>query len=404
MPVRRLLLSSHVASRMLVALPLVIVVLASFGAPAQAQAQAQERPHKFATLSLWDPVSTNSDREASTNLRIALIQSYVHSVRGLDITGVASQLGGDIKGVQLTGIYSHIEGGGRGAVLSGFASNMGGEFTGLNASLVMSLNRARFSGLQISGLANFTTGGFSGFQWAGTLNMNDGTGKGWQASSLGNVSNGKFVGLQTSMFFNFANVGMSGIQAAGLNWTRHIRGSQIGLLNIAGSVDGIQLGILNFSEQHNGVPVGLVNVASNGTKNWVSWASSYLGVQTGVRTTVNNWYSILSVGGVYMGETDLDVLAFAWNYGYRLGFTERLSLSVDAGFVHIIPDSNPDLNDRLRPAVQGRAALEFALGSSVSLMLGAGGNQEWSEYASGATTDFDPLVFGGISLFGEAVR
>jgi hypothetical protein len=206
------------------------------------------------------------------------------------------------------------------------------------------------------------------------------------------------------MFFNFANVEMKGVQVAGLNWTRSLTGAQIGVLNIAGDVRGLQIGLVNITEQNDGVPVGMVNIASNGTQNWMTWGSSYMGLQTGVRTTVNDWYSILSVGGFYMNETDLDVISFAWNYGYRFEFTRRLSLSVDAGYVHVIPDTDPVLNDHLRPAVQGRAFLEFGLGKWLSLHAGAGGNYEWSEYASGATTEFDPLFFGGISLFGGEER
>ena len=97
-------------------------------------AHAQERPHRFATLSLWDPISTNADREATTSLRIALIQSNIHSVKGLDITGIAGQLGGDLEGVQFTGIYSHVSGGGRGATFAGFGSYMGEAFTGVQAA------------------------------------------------------------------------------------------------------------------------------------------------------------------------------------------------------------------------------------------------------------------------------
>ena len=146
------------ASRILLVALAILVAL-----PATA-AHAQERTHRFATLSLWDPISTNADREATTNLRIALIQSYVYGVRGLDITGIAGQLGGDIEGVQITGIYSHVKGGGRGLVFAGFGSYMGDAFTGGQGSLVLNFNRGRFRGLQYSGIANFTADGMSGFQ------------------------------------------------------------------------------------------------------------------------------------------------------------------------------------------------------------------------------------------------
>jgi hypothetical protein len=366
-------------------------------------AHAQERPHRFATLSLWDPISTNADREATTSLRIALIQSNIHSVKGLDITGIAGQLGGDLEGVQFTGIYSHVSGGGRGATFAGFGSYMGEAFTGVQAAGILNFNHGRFKGLQYSSLANFTADGMSGFQWAGTLNMNDGTGAGWQASSLANVSNGRFVGVQTSAAFNFANVGLKGIQIAGLNWTRHLKGAQVGLLNIAGDAHGLQVGVLNISEQNEGVPIGLLNIAENGTRDWMTWGGSYMGVQTGVRSTVNQWYSIFSIGGVYLDDTDLKTFSLGWHYGYEIEFNRRFSFSVDAGYIHLMPEKDPTRNDRLRPAVRGRGFLEWRFNEWAAVHAGVGGNYEWSEYASGADTQFDPLFFGGISLFrGEA--
>ena len=380
-----------------VALPLLLLCLGN-------NAGAQERPHRFATLALWDPISTNADREATTNLRLALVQSYVHSVRGLDITGVASQLGGDLHGVQLTGVYSHVGGGGRGLLAAGFASHVQGAFTGGQATLVMNYNRDHFRGVQWSGLLNFTSGGFSGLQWAGTLNMNDSGGTGWQLSSAANVNNGRFTGLQTSLFFNFVNVGATGVQVSGLNWARHLKGGQVGLMNISGDVRGTQVGVLNLSEQNAGVPVGLINIAQNGSEDWMTWGSSYMGVETGLRTIVNSWYSILSVGGLYTPDSDLTAWSVGWNYGYRFGLSPRLSLSVDAGFRHVMPEKDPGLNDRLRPAVQGRAFLEYAVDDLVAIHAGAGGNQEWSEYSSGAETEFDQLFFGGVSLFGGVAR
>ena len=63
----------------------------------------------------------------------------------------------------------------------------------------------------------------------------------------------------------------------------------------------------------------------------MTWGGSYLGFQTGVRSTVNHWYSILSIGGVYLDDSDLKTLSFGWHYGYEVEFTRRFSLSIDAG-------------------------------------------------------------------------
>ena len=85
---------------------------------APVDAGADDGPTRFATLSLFDPITTSRDRDTTSRLRLAIIESHLKSVRGLDITGIAGSLSGEFKGVQATGIYSHI----------------GGEVTGLVAT------------------------------------------------------------------------------------------------------------------------------------------------------------------------------------------------------------------------------------------------------------------------------
>ena len=366
-----------------------------------AGASAEEGPHRFLTLSLFDPVTTTQDRNTTSNFRLAIIESHLEGVRGLDLTGIAGALSGDLKGLQATGIFSHIEGQATGIVATGVVSRVDGEFRGLQFSGIANFDGGQMRGIQFAGVLNFTTGGFRGLQWSSTLNMNDGAGTGWQLSSVANVSTGRQVGLQTAAFYNFANSEMRGVQVGTMNWARDLVGAQVGLINLAVKACGLQLGVVNVSEVNDGIPVGLVNLARNGELNWVTWGSNYLGVETALRSRIGHWYSLLSFGGVYTPDTDLDVVSLGWHYGYRFEFSRRWSLSVDAGYLHLIPDKDPAaVNDQLRPAGQARAFLEFSLGRWVSIHAGAGGTVEWAAYESGADTETDPLFFGGVSLFG----
>ena len=363
-------------------------------------ASAQQHPHRFATFTLFDPLTTSPDRRTVSNFRLALIESHLHSVHGLDVVGAVSTLSGDVRGLQLTGLYSHVGGEGHGVLLSGGASHVVGEFRGIHASLLANMSRGRSSGLQFAGVLNFSAGDFRGLQWSLALNMNDSRGAGWQAASVANVTNDHFVGAQTAVFYNFANHDVRGAQVAILNWARDLHGGQLGLLNLADTARGVQLGVVNVARDQEGVPLGMVNVARNSTANWMTWASNYLGVETGVRTRIRNWYSLLTVGGIYTPESELTVLSFGWDYGYRFQISRPWSVSVDAGFVHLIPEKDDALDDRLRPAVQARAFVERALNDVFSVHAGVGGTLEWEAYESGADTELDPLFFAGVSVFG----
>lgn len=359
-----------------------------------------DRPHRFATFTLFDPLTTTGDRSSTSNFRLALVESHLHSVRGLDLVGVASTLSGDVAGLQLVGIYSHVGGDARAIALTGVASHVVGDSRGLRAAGVANVTRGSGSGLQLAGVLNFSAGEFTGLQWSAGVNMNDAAGQGWQLSSVANVSNGHYAGLQTAAFYNFCNHDLHGVQLAALNWSRSVQGVQVGLLNLADEAHGLQLGVANVVQQQDGVPVGLVNASRNSRANWMIWGSNYVGIETGVRTSVRGWYSILSVGGVYAQDTDLRVLSFGWDYGYRFLGSGPWSLSVDAGFMHLIPEKNDTLDDRLRPAVQGRAFVERAVSPQLSIHAGAGATLEWAAYDANSGTDLDPLFFAGVSLFG----
>lgn len=380
--------------------PFVLALLLGGAGLAPRAALAQDHPRRFATFCLFDPLTTTPDRDTVSNFRLALIESHLHGVHGIDLVGAVSTLSGDMRGLQLVGLYSHVGGRGRGILLSGVASHVVGEFRGIHASGLANMSRSRSSGLQFAGVLNFSAGDFRGVQWSLALNMNDSRGSGWQLSSVANVSNGDFTGAQTAFFYNFANHEMDGAQIGILNWARSLDGAQIGVANLADTAKGIQLGVANVARRQDGVPVGLVNLSRNSTANWMTWGSNYVGVETGVRTRIRSWYSILSVGGIYTPETDLRVVSVGWDYGYRFALTRPWSVSVDVGFTHVMPEANDTVDDRIRPAVQTRAFVERAMNARFSIHAGLGGTLEWEAYGSGASTELDPLFFAGVSLFG----
>ena len=181
-----------------------------------------------------------------------------------------------------------------------------------------------------------------------------------------------------------------------------LKGAQVGLINIVGEAHGVQLGVLNLSRHHHGVPIGLINVDTDfGGTDWVIFGSNLATVGTGVRTTVNRWYSVLWAGyGDQQGDiTETGFLG--WNYGYSFDLGKHWSLGVDLGFVNIMPESkdDPELNDSLHYALQARALVEVRLGRKMSVFAGGGVSSVYSEYSTNAQKETEPNVVLGISLF-----
>ena len=377
-------------------LVLLLALLAALAGPALAQTH-----HHPVNLSLFYPVSTNRTPDVSTNFRLNLLYGRLAAVRGLDLNAGVSVLDQELRGVQLTGIYSHLKGDFRGLQLTGGGNFTQGGGRGIQVAGLFNYDRGEIAGVQWAGLFNYAEAGFHGVQVASVLSMSDGPSGFLQLSSIANTSGAAFRGAQLSGFFNYAGHEVAGLQLSALNYAGTVSGAQLGLVNLANRADGVQVGLVNVTEQQDGVPVGAVNVADNGTADWVSFASSLMGINSGVRTSVSGFYSMFTLGGWDFQGTRHEAVSLTWNYGRAFPLGRQLDLDADLGFVHIMPvkSDDPAENDWLHYALQARALLERRVSPKVSIFGGAGVGVVFSEYSSRATSEVEPLFVAGVSAF-----
>ena len=207
---------------------------------------------------------------------------------------------------------------------------------------------------------------------------------------------------QMAIGFNYSRDKLVGVQVGLANASDDISGAQIGVLNFARLHDGLQVGAINMVRDHQGVPFGLVNYSrETGKADWITYTSNLSLINTGVRTTVNRFYSMLTLGG-YNIEEDVEDTAFLnWNFGYEIPLSDAWGLGLDLGYVHIMPkaSSDPTVNDRLHFATQARALAEVRLSPKFTLFAGVGFSHIFSEYRSGAVSELKPLGVLGISAF-----
>ena len=379
--------------------PLLALILAL--GPAVPGSSPAETSHQPVNLSLFYPVSTNRTPDVSTNLRLNLIYGRLAAVRGLDLTAGVSILGEELRGVQLTGIYSHLKGGFVGLQAAGAGNFVQGEGQGVQLAGLFNYDRGEFVGLQSAGIMNFTESGFRGVQASSVLNAADGPSRYAQLSVIANTTVGEFLGGQVAGFFNYAGDEITGFQLSTLNYGTTVSGAQVGLVNIAGEAAGAQVGFINLAKRMDGVAVGAVNLAENGAVDGVAFASNLMGINAGVRTVVNGFYSMFTVGGWDLQGTRDYAYSLTWNYGRAFPLRPGLDLDADLGLVHIIPvtSDDPAENDRLHPALQARALLERRMSPVLSVFAGGGVSVVFSEYSSRATSEVEPLFVAGISVY-----
>ena len=134
---------------------------------------------------------------------------------------------------------------------------------------------------------------------------------------------------------------------------------------------------------------------------WITYASNLSLVNTGVRTTVNRYYSMLTVGG-HDVEADVSDTAFlTWNFGYQIPLGEKWGLGWDLGYSHIMPKNSDDpaVNDNLHFAIQARILGEIRFSPKFAMFAAGGVSSIFSEYSSSATSELKPLIAWGVSLF-----
>jgi hypothetical protein len=215
-----------------------------------------------------------------------------------------------VNGWQIGGIYNHTGGSFRGAQLSGVANFAGKHFSGLQGSGNYNVAGNSFTGAQIAGWGNFARGHTLGAQVAGNININWKDFEGAQISGLGNLNGRHMRGAQIAGLGNINWGEMRGVQlSALLNYTRKLKGVQIGLVNIADTSDGYS--------------IGLINIIFKGYHKLSLYTNEVLPFNGAFKTGNSKLYSIL-LAGVSVGYGN-DTIDKAWSFGYGIGREFKLA-------------------------------------------------------------------------------
>ncbi len=360
-----------------------------------------EPAHHPVNLTLYYPVGTNKDPDIDTNFRLSLIYGRVGAVHGVDINTGVSIIQRDLRGFQTTLLYSQLGGEFRGVALTGLVNYFQAESRGIQVAGLANVDRGRFAGLQYAFLFNFVQGGLSGIQMASVFNSSNGDGGFLQLAGVANMNEGSFQGVQIGGI-NLTGKRLVGAQLGVVNMAVKAKGFMGGLINIAGETRGLQIAPLNIMRRNHGVPIGLINIDEDeGGEDWITFGSNLAAFNTGMRTTVNRFYSMFTVGyGDLQGDVE-DTAFLSWHYGYTMPLGRKWSLDVDLGFVHIMPKASddPNQNDNQHFAVQARVLAEIRIYRKVAVYGGGGISSIYSEYSSNATQKTEPLGVVGISLF-----
>lgn len=332
----------------------------------------------------------NIDGASFTGVQIGGIHNTVlDSVNGFQVGGIGNFVKRNVNGWQIGGIYNHTGGSFKGAQLSGFANFVGKAFTGMQGSGNYNVAGNAFTGAQIAGWGNFSRGYTVGAQLAGNVNVNWKDMKGAQVSGLFNLNGRHLQGAQVSGLGNVNGGTLNGIQLSSLfNYTKKLKGVQIGLVNIADTSDGYS--------------IGLINIVFKGYHKLSLFTSDALPFNGAFKTGNSKLYSIL-LASVSVGYGN-DSLDKAWGFGYGIGrefpIAKKWAFNTEITSQHIYLGDWDHLNLLNRLSFHAH----FKLGKYVSLFAGPAFSLYYSDQEvkhDGFKTDIAP---SGHFKFGDKMK
>jgi CarboxypepD_reg-like domain len=261
----------------------------------QQKVQSLNLKHFFITrpfqLSITPGLGTHGKMSGQVinNFSVNLFGGYNGGVSGFEGGGLFNIDKKYVQGVQFAGLFSIVGGQVNGWQMSGINNTVLGRATGFQVGGVSNIVKGKFTGFQLAGIYNHVSDSVHGLQLGGIANFAKRSVIGSQVSGIGNVTNGVITGAQ-----------IGGI----LNYARHLKGFQVGLINV--------------SDTSEGLSIGLVTIVFKGYHKLSFSTDEVINANAAFKTGSRKLYNILQAG---MNFNDT---AEVFTFGYGFGMEGRL--------------------------------------------------------------------------------
>lgn len=199
------------------------------------------------------------------------------------------------------------------------------------------------NGAEIGSIFNYNKGDVSGVQIAGVVNINERKTKGTIISGVVNVCRDTNIGVLVSGVVNYSNHNSSGLQISSVNIVRkQFNGTQIGVINYSKKMRGFQLGIINVVDSNDGVlPIGMFSVVRKGKYEFELAGGDMIFSNFNFKMGVDRFYSVYKIG--FSTFKNKPICTYGIGIGSEIKLNDKSSLSIDITTNKIIYDNNWDV-------------------------------------------------------------
>jgi hypothetical protein len=274
---------------------------------------------------------------------------------------------GDVKFFQAAGLFNTNGGKTQGAQMAGLFNTNLSATSGTQVAGLFNLNNSTTDAAQMAGLFNSNRGVTHGAQMAGLFNVNKSYSRGVQMAGLFNLNEDSAKVVQLAGLINTNRKKLNGVQISGLtNIADDITGAQVsGLINSAKTINGAQIGFINVADSVKGIPFGFLSFVRKGYHKLEISVDEIFPVNVALRTGVNHFHNILSVG--VQTNRDTALYSFGYGFGSLLKLSKRWSFNTDISYHQIVKDDFKDLNMINKLFV----GLDFRIAKKASITAGA---------------------------------
>lgn len=259
-------------------------------------------------------------------------------VQYAQVGGVFNIVGGKVNGVQFAGVYNQVLEASTGWQCAGICNFVNDSLTGIQVSGVYNHSWGAVKGAQVSGMANLCKGKIIGVQIAGSTNYANEAVNGTQIAGMLNISRLKTEGAQISGAVNYANKGIDGSQISGMANVAmgEMTGTQVSsFVNYAGHLKGAQVGIINLADTSSGVSVGLLNFVWKGYHKLSVSANEVTNLNLSFKTGNEKLYNIFHAGMNAGSSQNAYTLGYGWGSAIKLSKRFSLNPELSGQYVYL---------------------------------------------------------------------
>ncbi|THU39873.1 hypothetical protein FAM09_08225 [Niastella caeni] len=250
--------------------------------------------------------TTSQQKNIHAPVRIAFVpglssqgKNDKHTISNLSLNVLGGATGG-VNGVELGTLFNINKMNMQGVQAAGYFNITGGDVNGLQMASLFNSAKNNLTGIQLSGKINYVKKNSRGLQAAGLYNQVSGSITGAQLAGICNYTRQSVTGMQLAGIANINNSSIKGMQLSGiLNYTKHLKGLQLGLINIA--------------DTSNGYSIGLINIVKKGYHKITLSSNEVLNTNLALKSGNAKLYNILLVGVNAGGDEK------SFSYGYGIG-------------------------------------------------------------------------------------